>query len=224
MHILKYNRLSILALAILLLQIPYPMVATANPSSMVAVYRFYNLSSKTHFYTASDSEASRLKATMSSKYRYEKVAFHAYSTNVSGTTAAYRFYNFKNGTHFYTTSLSEKQRVQQNYSNTYRYEKIAYYTNTLTSGSGNTAVYRFYKPSDGTHFYTASSSEASRVRNTMSGTYRYEKIAYGAVASKYYANCTEVRDSGNAPLYKGEPGYEAPRLDRDEDGIACEIE
>lgn len=41
----------------------------------------------------------------------------------------------------------------------------------------------------------------------------------GAGAS--YANCSEARAAGAAPLLRGEPGY-APRLDRDGDGIACE--
>ncbi|MDN4613192.1 excalibur calcium-binding domain-containing protein [Leifsonia sp. F6_8S_P_1B] len=36
-----------------------------------------------------------------------------------------------------------------------------------------------------------------------------------------YANCTEVRAAGKAPLYAGQPGY-APKLDRDGDGVACE--
>ena len=36
-----------------------------------------------------------------------------------------------------------------------------------------------------------------------------------------YANCSEVRAAGKAPLRRGEPGY-ADHLDRDGDGIACE--
>ena len=36
-----------------------------------------------------------------------------------------------------------------------------------------------------------------------------------------YANCTEARAAGAAPIRRGEPGY-APKLDRDGDGIACE--
>jgi hypothetical protein len=39
--------------------------------------------------------------------------------------------------------------------------------------------------------------------------------------SAYYANCTEARAAGVAPIYAGEPGY-ASKLDRDHDGIACE--
>ncbi|MDV8001430.1 excalibur calcium-binding domain-containing protein [Rhodococcus sp. IEGM 1408] len=36
-----------------------------------------------------------------------------------------------------------------------------------------------------------------------------------------YANCTEVKEAGAAPIYKGSPGY-ATKLDRDGDGIACD--
>ena len=39
--------------------------------------------------------------------------------------------------------------------------------------------------------------------------------------STYYANCTEAKAAGAAPLYRGEPGYRE-KLDRDKDGIACE--
>ena len=43
-----------------------------------------------------------------------------------------------------------------------------------------------------------------------------------AQADAYYDNCTAAWDAGAAPLYEGDDGYEAPRLDRDSDGIACE--
>jgi hypothetical protein len=36
-----------------------------------------------------------------------------------------------------------------------------------------------------------------------------------------FANCSEARAAGAAPVYAGEPGY-APRLDRDSDGVGCE--
>lgn len=40
-------------------------------------------------------------------------------------------------------------------------------------------------------------------------------------SSVYYANCTEVRAAGAAPIYAGQPGY-STKLDRDRDGVACE--
>lgn len=36
-----------------------------------------------------------------------------------------------------------------------------------------------------------------------------------------YANCTEARNAGAAPVRRGDPGYSS-RLDRDGDGIGCE--
>lgn len=39
--------------------------------------------------------------------------------------------------------------------------------------------------------------------------------------SVYYANCTEARAAGVAPISQGQPGYRAG-LDRDNDGIACD--
>ncbi|MFP5283806.1 MAG: thermonuclease family protein [Actinomycetes bacterium] len=36
-----------------------------------------------------------------------------------------------------------------------------------------------------------------------------------------YANCTEVREAGKAPIQRGEPGYSS-KLDRDGDGTACD--
>ncbi|WP_369830349.1 excalibur calcium-binding domain-containing protein [Mycobacterium sp. E2327] len=38
----------------------------------------------------------------------------------------------------------------------------------------------------------------------------------------YYPNCKAACAAGAAPIYIGQPGYRAP-LDRDGDGIACEV-
>ncbi len=43
----------------------------------------------------------------------------------------------------------------------------------------------------------------------------------GSAGRVYYANCDAVRAAGKAPLHRGDPGYETPRLDRDGDGTAC---
>lgn len=42
-----------------------------------------------------------------------------------------------------------------------------------------------------------------------------------ANTGRAYANCTEARTAGAAPVYRGQPGY-GPHLDRDGDGIGCE--
>lgn len=48
-----------------------------------------------------------------------------------------------------------------------------------------------------------------------------EPPSKGKAKTVYYANCTEVRNAGAAPLYEGDPGY-SRKLDRDGDGVACE--
>ena len=40
-------------------------------------------------------------------------------------------------------------------------------------------------------------------------------------AGVYYANCSAVKAAGAAPIYRGDPGYSS-KLDRDNDGVACE--
>jgi hypothetical protein len=89
----------------------------------------------------------------------------------------YRFYNMKNGVHFYTASIAERNSVVTNLSGTYKYEGVAYSLNTL-SPVNHQPLYRFYNFKKGFHFYTASDSERDSVINNLSGTYRYEGVAY----------------------------------------------
>lgn len=52
----------------------------------------------------------------------------------------------------------------------------------------------------------------------------FAMTAFGLAASptaNAYANCSEARAAGAAPLYAGQPGY-SRKLDRDGDGVACE--
>lgn len=40
-------------------------------------------------------------------------------------------------------------------------------------------------------------------------------------APVHFSSCKQAREAGAAPLYRGDPGYSS-RLDRDNDGVACE--
>ncbi len=42
-----------------------------------------------------------------------------------------------------------------------------------------------------------------------------------AASYTYFANCSEARAAGAAPVHAGDPGY-AMHLDRDRDGVGCE--
>lgn len=75
-----------------------------------------------------------------------------------------------------------------------------------------TPVYRFYRPSTGTHFYTADEAEMVRVRDTMGSTYRFEGVAY---------DVNTVSANNCVPLYRfynkraGTHLYTADKAERD---------
>ena len=120
------------------------------------VYRFYNLKNGTHFYTASELEKYNVKSKMAKTYRYEGPAYYVNSLNPENVAPLYRFYNVKNGTHFYSASVSETANVKATLASTYRYEGIAYNVSLNPAG---TPVHRFYRLNQGSHFYTASEVE-----------------------------------------------------------------
>jgi hypothetical protein len=103
----------------------------------------------------------------------------------------YRFYNLKNGTHFYTASEAEKNTVIIKYPTTYRYEGISYTLN-ISSGKNVAPLYRFYNKVNGTHFYTASEAEKNNVVLKYSLTYKLEGVAY----------YVSLDPNGNVPVYR----------------------
>jgi hypothetical protein len=100
---------------------------TANPANSTSLYRFYNIKKGVHFYTASEAEKDNVVRTLSSTYRLEGVAYKVCATPVPGATPVYRFYNLKQGVHFYTASEAEKDNVVRTLSSTYRLEGVGYY-------------------------------------------------------------------------------------------------
>lgn len=62
----------------------------------------------------------------------------------------------------------------------------------------------------GYHCHRGQSASASSARRAVSSNSRRE-----------FANCSQARAAGAAPVYRGDPGY-GRHLDRDNDGIGCE--
>jgi hypothetical protein len=89
----------------------------------------------------------------------------------------YRFYNLKNGTHFYTVSDFERYTIQRTMAATYHLDGVVYSVNT-TSPANTQPLYRFYNPSAGSHFYTASEAEKADVIARLGNVFRYEGPAY----------------------------------------------
>jgi hypothetical protein len=142
----------------------------------VPVWRFYNLRTGTHFYTADTAERDRILATMASTYRLDGPAWNVNTASPQNNTPLWRFYNLKTGTHFYTASDAEKNLVLTTMASTFKLDGPAYYVSLSPANAD--PVFRFYNPATGTHFYTASIAERDSVIAKMASTLHYEGPAY----------------------------------------------
>jgi len=77
------------------------------------VYRFFNQSTGTHFYTISQQERDKVIASYPVFVYEGPVYYTPVGGGDAGTTPLYRFFNTRTGAHFYTTSASERDHVQQ---------------------------------------------------------------------------------------------------------------
>ncbi|MRR12123.1 hypothetical protein EG835_06570, partial [bacterium] len=91
------------------------------------LYRFYNKVSRSHFYTASSDEKDSIIRNLPHVFDYDGPTYPVNLTPVVGSTAVYRFFNLRNGSHFYTASEDEKASVEQNLGHTYQYEGVAFW-------------------------------------------------------------------------------------------------
>ncbi len=93
--------------------------------------------------------------------------------NILPNRVIYRFYNLKNGTHFYTSNAVERDNVISRWSDVYQYEGIAW-----TTTASPLTVYRFYNLKNGTHFYTVNEAEKATVMAKWSDIYQYEGVGW----------------------------------------------
>lgn len=104
--------------------VAYRLNVANNP---VQLYRFYNVRNGSHFYTASDSEAANVMSTLSHIFQYDGRTYSVNPAQVPNSIPVYRFYNLRNGSHFYTADEAEKADVQARLWQTYQYEGPAFW-------------------------------------------------------------------------------------------------
>lgn len=97
----------------------------APPGLCLPVYRFWNNTSKHHFYTISDIEKNNVMLTMP-EWQYEGVAYAANTDPVIGGDPLYRFWSNTYKGHFYTSNLAERNNVIATMPE-WQYEGVAYY-------------------------------------------------------------------------------------------------
>ncbi|RYF09506.1 MAG: Ig-like domain repeat protein, partial [Oxalobacteraceae bacterium] len=89
-----------------------PNTVATDPDA-VPVYRFFDTTYGTHFFTASTGERDDVIATRPD-LKFEGVGFFEHTTQQAGDTAVYRFFDSNNGTHFYTTNETERASIVSN--------------------------------------------------------------------------------------------------------------
>lgn len=109
---------------------------------------------------------------------------------ISPKIFVYRFYNFKSGTHFFTSSATERDSVITNLGHTYQYEGIAYATDPATDPY---PLYRFYNYRVGSHFYTADVNERDDVIRRLGYIFSYDGPTYSV---------SLVPGAGKGPVYR----------------------
>ena len=153
---------------------PAPAPAPTNPTTPITpstvgapVFRFYEPSNDSHFWTTNAQEAQTLEEA-GSGYNYEGIGFHAVDpTTDSSAEPVYRFYDDSTNSHFYTATLAEVHQIQATLPN-YLLDGVAFYVDP-TQQAGDVAMYRYYDTSGigaGEHFYTDSAAEMASVAAT----------------------------------------------------------
>ncbi len=146
-------------------------VRAAVTAPLAPVYRFYNFTNNTHFFTPSAEEADSVIANYPRVFRYEGICY--YTNPANNTQPLYRFYNRRSGSHFYTASATEADHVIATWPDIFTYEGQTYKVSP-SPVFGSTTVYRFYNLTNGSHFYTASEDERDTVIATWPHIYSYE--------------------------------------------------
>ncbi len=140
-------------------QAPAPITATTTGP---AVYRFFDTSNGSHFYTSSQTERDALIKTVGTPLGYEGFSLNAVlPANDPAAAPVFRFFDTNNGSHFLTASSVERDSLQTTRPDL-TFEGIAFYEHT-SPGANDTAVYRFFDTTTGSHFFTPSQTERGSV-------------------------------------------------------------
>lgn len=105
-------------------------VMTSYEPNAIPVYRFWNETTRDHFYTADKDEKEQVESNYYSgkdDYVYEGIAF--YASGFAGVPV-YRFFDPVNFNHYYTNDFEEKAYLcdMARTGNTlFQYEKVAWY-------------------------------------------------------------------------------------------------
>lgn len=180
-------------------------VYSNQESGTIPVHRFWSDQKRGHFYTASEDEKNYIITHYPTNvWKYEGIAWYAYSTQQPNTAPIYRFWSDNKQHHFFTFNQNEKNCVLNSYStSTWNYEGIAYYVpgaapvfdpNSQCSSALGPEV------SVGLWYYSASSINSSPFEISANKSYKILDTKGEVVAQAYASTITTVKYDDNGIL------------------------
>lgn len=153
--------------------------ASVNGATL-AIYRFFDGSGGTHFFTSSIAERNSVIETRTDLvYEGAQLSAIANPADDPAAEAVYRFFDSIHGTHFYTSSAAERDGIVSSRADL-TYEGIGFYEHA-TPQTGDSAVFRFFDTQSGTHFLTSAVAERATILATRPD-YIDEGVAFYAPA------------------------------------------
>lgn len=158
------------------------MIDSGIPAGSVPVHRFWSPVLLSHFYTISESERQMLVNLYPDIWTYEGIGFRALPENGDPNAApVYRFWSPVLQAHFYTIDEAERDVLIREFPDIWTDEGIAFYAFAEDCRPADAvAVYRFWSPILGDHFYTASEDERDLLIDRYPDIWIFEGIAWYA--------------------------------------------
>ncbi|MBL8015414.1 MAG: hypothetical protein JNK26_04470, partial [Candidatus Doudnabacteria bacterium] len=118
-----------------------------------------------------------------STWKYERIAFRAFDANLNyppsvGLLPVYRFWSAGLNSHFYTMDESEKQKLIDNPTMGWAYERVAFKAFRTPYQNYTLPLYRFWSDKLQAHFYTTDEGEKNDLINNPSKGWKYEMVAF----------------------------------------------
>lgn len=138
-------------------------------SKTISVFRFFDSSNGSHFYTVSADERASILATRPDLIPegQDGVGLQAVNPASGDAYAApvFRFFDTVHGTQFLTASTTERDGILASRPDL-TFEPTGSFYEHIQPQVGDTAVYRFFSSMDGTHFYTDNATERASILQT----------------------------------------------------------
>jgi len=115
--------------------------------------------------------------------------------SVTTPSPVYRFWSSSLQRHFYTVSESEKNKLINNYSDVWTYEKVAYFAFAGATDPIAAPIYRFWSPMLKAHFYTMREAERDKLINNYPNVWTYERVAF-------YTYAVDAHPLGTNAVYR----------------------